>query len=78
MDSTPETAAPRVHASRLRRLALAPLRLLLGAALRLAVTGLVTLVCAALALKLLGYDVPSPSDLGEYLEGVGRLADILS
>lgn len=78
MDSTRKTVAPRARASLTRRLALAPLRLLFGVALRLAVTSLVFFVCAALALHALGYELPSPSDFGEYFDGVERLADLLS
>ncbi len=78
MDSTRKTAAPRVRASLARRLALAPFRLLFGVALRLCVTSVVFIVCAALTLKLFGYDVPSPSEFEEYFEGVERLAEILS
>jgi hypothetical protein len=61
-----------------RRALFAPLRLVMRTALRMLFTSLVFLVCAALTMRLLGYDVYLPERLGDYFEGVGRLADILS
>lgn len=61
-----------------RRALLAPVRLVARTALRMFVTSLLFLVCAALTMRLLGYDVSLPERLGEYFEGVERLADILS
>ena len=63
---------------RLIRLALLPLRLLAGVALRMLVTGVVFLVCAAVAARLLGYELPGASDLEKYLEGIEQLSDVLS
>lgn len=62
----------------MRRRALLPFKLLARMALRLVVTSMVFLVCAAVTLRLLGYELPLPSDFEEYFDGVERLADILS
>jgi hypothetical protein len=60
------------------RVALMPLRLLLGVALRMLVTSAVFIICAAVALRLLGYDLPGASDLDKYFEGLEQLSDVLS
>lgn len=60
------------------RRALAPLRLAARTALRMLVSSLVFFVCAALTLRLLGYELELPPRLEEYFEGVERLADVLS
>lgn len=63
---------------RAARAVLWPLRLALAAVLRLLVTCVVFVVCAAVVLRLLGYELPSASELEQYLESIGRLADVLS
>ncbi|HEX5708982.1 MAG TPA: hypothetical protein VFX96_16900 [Pyrinomonadaceae bacterium] len=80
MDSNRENSRASARAPRTvpARRTLAPLRLVARVALRMLVSSLVFLVCAALALSALGYDVPWPSQFEEYFEGVERLADILS
>ena len=60
------------------RAALWPFRLALAAVLRLLVTCVVFVVCAAVALRLLGYELPGASELEQYMESIGRLADVLS
>lgn len=67
-----------VWGRRAGRAALLPVRLLLAAALRLLVTGVVFIVCAAVALRLMGYELPAASVLEEYLESIERLAGVLS
>ena len=68
----------RARRRRLIRIALLPLRLLAGVALRMLVTGVVFVVCAAVAARLLGYELPGASDLEKYLEGIEQLSDVLS
>lgn len=63
---------------RLLRLALLPFRLALGALLRALVSGVALFACAAVTLRLLGYELPDASDLEQYLESIGELADVLS
>ena len=63
---------------RVIRIALLPLRLLAGVALRMLVTCVVFVVCAAVAARLLGYELPGASDLEKYLEGIEQLSDVLS
>lgn len=67
-----------VWARRAARVALLPLRLLLAAALRMLLTAAVFVVCAAVALRLMGYELPGASQLEQYLESIGQLADVLS
>ena len=42
------------------------------------VTGVVFVVCAAVAARLLVYELPGASDLEKYLEGIEQLSDVLS
>ena len=63
---------------RLIRILLLPLRLLAGMALRMLVTGVVFVACAAVAARLLGYELPGASDMEKYLEGIEQLSDVLS
>jgi hypothetical protein len=62
----------------LARLFLLPLRLVLRAALRAAVSSVVFVVCACVMMRLLGYDLPDAADMEKYLKGIGQLADVLS
>jgi hypothetical protein len=55
-----------------------PVEYLLVAAFKAILMGVVFLVCGTLAMRLMGYDVPSLHQLQEYLQSVTRLSDILS
>lgn len=68
----------KARRGRLIRIILLPIRLLAGVALRMLVTGVVFVVCAAVAARLLGYELPGASDLEKYLEGIEQLSDVLS
>jgi hypothetical protein len=68
----------RTRRRRLTRIVLLPLRLLAGVVLRMVVTCVVFIVCAAVAARLLGYELPGASDLEKYLEGIEQLSDVLS
>ena len=63
---------------RVIRIALLPLRLLAGVVLRMLVTCVVFVACAAVAARLLGYELPGASDLEKCLEGIEQLSDVLS
>lgn len=77
MNSKREIREAGGRPSTARRLT-APLRLVARTALRMFVSSLIFFVCAALTLRLLGYDLELPPQLEEYFEGVERLTDVLS
>ncbi|MFL6209752.1 MAG: hypothetical protein ACJ74W_12925 [Pyrinomonadaceae bacterium] len=63
---------------RLDRFVLWPVRWLWRGLVRVALSWLLFLVCLGMALRYLGFPVPSLADVLRRLEGVPRLADVLS
>ena len=63
---------------RLARLPAAPARLVLRAALRAILTGLIFMACLTAASSYLGLPAPGPYELLEWVGSVTRLSEILS
>lgn len=70
-----EATRPRRRAA---RLLLLPLKLIFRAALRAMLSAVIFLTCAAVTVRLLGYELPAARELEKYFDGVERLADVLS
>lgn len=63
---------------KMSRLVFKPLRQLGRMALRIFITGLVSIICYMLVARALGLPVLSPSELIDKFKNVSRLAEILS
>lgn len=63
---------------RIDRLVLWPVRCLWRGLVRVALSWLLFIVCLGVTLRYLGFPVPSLADVLRRLEGVTRLADVLS
>ena len=64
--------------SKMNRFVLKPLRQLGRMALRIVITGLISVICLMVMSRVLGLPVLSPSELIDKFKNVSRLAEILS
>jgi hypothetical protein len=64
--------------SKMNRLVFKPLRQLGRMALRIVITGLISIICLMVIARVLGLPVLSPSELIDKFKNVSRLAEILS
>ena len=63
---------------KMNRLVFKPLRQLGRMALRIIITGLISIVCYMLVARVMGLPVLGPSELIDKFKNVSRLAEILS
>lgn len=63
---------------KMKRFIVAPLSRICRVALRICITGLISLVCLMVIARVLGLPVLTPSELLDKFKNVSRLAEILS